>query len=144
MRHGYSDWFKIDLHIHTDKSKETKEGDYKGTFSINTLKSKLKENGVKVFSLTDHNIINVDAYREYYNNYDDKEDPLLLLGMELDIQGSTKPYHSLLIFNHCDVDSVERISEQLEKKYTDKSIVDKKQRILGFEDIVCILKTLTF
>ena len=64
MGQKYSDWFKIDLHIHTDKSKETKEGDYKGVFSVDTLKTKLKENGVRIFSLTDHNIVNVDAYRE--------------------------------------------------------------------------------
>ncbi len=136
MAKSYSDWFKIDLHIHTDKSKETKEGDYKGAFSIDTLKSKLKENGVKIFSLTDHNIINVEAYREYYSKYNDKEDPLLLLGMELDIQGSTKTYHSLLVFNHCDIKSVEEISGKIEQKYTEKSISDKKQRTLDFKDIV--------
>ena len=138
MGQKYSDWFKIDLHIHTDKSKETKEGDYKGVFSVDTLKTKLKENGVRIFSLTDHNIVNVDAYREYYSNYDSKEDPLLLLGMELDIQGSTKKYHSLLIFNHSDIESVESISNKLEKKYSDKSISDKKNRVLGIEDIVDI------
>lgn len=140
MEQKYSDWFKIDLHIHTDKSKETKEGDYKGTFSVDTLKTKLKENEVKIFSLTDHNIFNVDAYKEYYSNYDEKEDPLLLLGVELDIQGSTKTYHSLLIFNHRDIQSVESISEKLEKKYSDKSISDKKQRVLSIEDIVDIFE----
>lgn len=140
MEQKYSDWFKIDLHIHTDKSKETKEGDYKGTFSVDTLKTKLKENEVKIFSLTDHNIVNVDAYRAYYSNYDEKEDPLLLLGVELDIQGSTKTYHSLLIFNHSDIQSVESISEKLEKKYSDKSISDKKQRVLSVKDIVDIFE----
>lgn len=39
----YSDWLKIDLHIHTDKSKETKENDYKGFFSNAVLKQKLIE-----------------------------------------------------------------------------------------------------
>lgn len=140
MEEKYSDWFKIDLHIHTDKSKETKEGDYKGTFSVDTLKTKLKENEVKIFSLTDHNIVNVEAYSAYYSNYDEKEDPLLLLGIELDIQGSTKTYHSLLIFNHSDIQSVESISEKLEKKYSDKSISDKKQRVLSIEDIVDIFE----
>lgn len=140
MEQKYSDWFKIDLHIHTDKSKDTKEGDYKGPFSVDTLKTKLKENEVKIFSLTDHNIFNVDAYKEYYNNYDEKEDPLLLLGVELDIQGSTEKYHSLLIFNHSDIQSAESISGKLEKKYLDKSISDKKQRVLSIEDIVDIFE----
>lgn len=61
----YSEWFKVDLHIHTDFSKQTKTNDYQGHFDINILKQKLIENDVKLFSLTDHNIINVDAYRNY-------------------------------------------------------------------------------
>jgi len=140
MEQKYSDWFKIDLHIHTDKSKETKEGDYQGTFSVDTLKTKLKENEVRIFSLTDHNIVNVEAYREYYSKYDDKEDPLLLLGIELDIQGSSKKYHSLLVFNHDDIDSVENISLRLENKYSEKGIVDAKQRVLDISDIVQIFE----
>jgi predicted metal-dependent phosphoesterase TrpH len=64
----YSDWLRIDLHIHTDKSKETKTNDYKGNFDVPTLKAKLIENQVGIFSLTDHNIINVEAYEEYYNS----------------------------------------------------------------------------
>ena len=41
------------------------------------------ENRVGIFSLTDHNIINVDAYAEYYRTYNGEEDPLLLIGVEL-------------------------------------------------------------
>ncbi len=95
----YSDWLKIDLHIHTDKSAETKTGDYKGTFSVSLLKEKLKSNDVRIFSLTDHNIINIDAYREYYESYNPDKDPLLLVGIEVDIRGYAKTYHTLLIFN---------------------------------------------
>ena len=65
----YSDWFKVDLHIHTDFSKKTKTNDYQGNFDISVLKNKLIENEVKLFSLTDHNIINTDAYINYYNTY---------------------------------------------------------------------------
>lgn len=140
MENSYSDWLKVDLHIHTDKSKVTKNDDYSGTFSINALKNKLKENGVEIFSLTDHNIINIDAYREYYNDFDEKKDPLLLLGIELDILGSRKSYHSLLIFNHCDIESVERISSLLEKRYSDNGISDPMQRILSIKDIVEIFE----
>jgi hypothetical protein len=78
----YSDWLKIDLHIHTDWSRKTKENDYQGNFSVATLKCKLIECGVSIFSLTDHNIINIDAYREYYKGYNSATDPLLLLGIE--------------------------------------------------------------
>ena len=129
----YSDWFRIDLHIHTNFSKKTKNNDYKGIFSVETLKSKLKENQVEIFSLTDHNIINVNAYKEYYNNYS-IEDPLLLLGVELDIAGDKNTYHSLLIFNTSSVDEVQSISDKLEMKYVEKKL-DMFDRKLNFEEI---------
>ena len=132
----YSDWFKVDLHIHTDYSKQTKQGDYEGEFSIEVLKDKLIENEVKLFSLTDHNIINVEAYESYYNSYNEG-DPNLLLGCEFDIaveqeNGEDKTYHSLLIFNYNKIDDVRRISELLEEYY---NRVDKLERKITFEDI---------
>ncbi len=30
----FSDWFKVDLHIHSDFSKKTKTNDYQGNFDI--------------------------------------------------------------------------------------------------------------
>lgn len=140
MKKVFSEWFRIDLHIHTDKSKETKNGDYKGSFSITTLKQKLKHENVQIFSLTDHNIINLQAYKEYYESYNSENDPLLLLGVELDIEGSTKTYHTLIVFNHSDYDSAERISKTLEDKYAERGIIDKKQRQLTLDDIVTIFK----
>ena len=136
----YSDWLKIDLHIHTDKSKETKNDDYEGTFSIAVLKQKLKDNDVKIFSLTDHNIINVDAYREYYASYNPAIDPLLLLGVEIDLQGPSKKFHTLLIFNASEINVVERISNVLEDTYTSKGITDNFNRVLTFDDIAKCFK----
>lgn len=129
----YSDWLRIDLHIHTDKSKETKKGDYKGNFDVSTLKAKLIENKVEIFSLTDHNIINVEAYEEYYKDYTE-DDPLLLVGVELDIQGDKNSYHSLLIFNASTVEEVQDISKKLEEKYIELQY-DKFSRKLDFEHI---------
>ena len=129
----YSDWLRIDLHIHTIKSKETKQNDYKGNFDVPTLKAKLKENEVGIFSLTDHNIINVEAYEEYYNSYTE-DDPLLLVGVELDIHGDKNSYHSLLIFNASTVEDVQDISKKLEDKYTELG-QDKFSRKLDFEAI---------
>lgn len=114
----YSDWFKVDLHIHTDWNKKTKINDYQGNFDIGTLKQKLIENGVKLFSMTDHNIINTDAYIEYYQNYEEG-DPLLLIGCEFDIEvpesGKNKTYHSLIIFDKNSIEDVTIISEKVEK-----------------------------
>lgn len=131
----YSDWLKIDLHIHTDFSKKTKMNDYRGIFSVENLHNKLKEQDVSIFSLTDHNIININAYKEYYEKYNSDTDPLLLAGVELDILGNSKTYHSLLIFNCNDYDSVKAIHTRLEAKYAEKScaILDRK---LTFDDII--------
>ena len=129
----YSDWLKIDLHIHTIKSKETKTNDYKGNFDVLTLKAKLKENKVGIFSLTDHNIINVEAYQEYYNSYTES-DPLLLVGVELDIKGDKNSYHSLLIFNASTLKETQDISDKLEKIYSEP-VQEKFSRILNFEQI---------
>ncbi|PWE00013.1 hypothetical protein [Marinilabilia rubra] len=135
----YSDWHKIDLHIHTDKSKETKSGDYSGLFSVDVLYSKLIDNKVDVFSLTDHNIINVEAYEEYYSKYNSETDPLLLVGVELDIEklretGETTNYHSLLIFKYSDVEGVRKINKALEEKYAGKGLC-ALERKLTFDEI---------
>ena len=114
----YSDWFKVDLHIHTDWSKRTKTNDYQGDFDIGTLKQKLIENEVKLFSMTDHNIIKTDAYIEYYKNYKEG-DPLLLVGCEFDIEvpesSKNETYHSLIIFDKNSIEDVTAISEKVEK-----------------------------
>jgi hypothetical protein len=136
----FSDWMKIDLHIHTDYSRKTKEKDYKGEFSISTLKEKFKDNSVDIFSLTDHNIINVPAYAEYYSTRTET-DPLLLLGMELDIlvdnlAAGTTNYHSLLIFNISDLENVTRVNDLLEAAYSKKEISNPFKRCLTISEIV--------
>jgi hypothetical protein len=133
----YSDWFKVDLHIHTDYSKQTKTNDYQGHFDINVLKQKLIKNDVKLFSLTDHNIINVDAYKIYYENYTDG-DPKLLIGCEFDIEvpesGKTITYHSVIVFENDSFEDVEKISNQIEELYTKKGI-SKIERKITIDDL---------
>lgn len=130
-------WQKIDLHIHTDWSKKTKSNDYVGNFSIETLHEKLLTQGVQIFSLTDHNIINLPAYKEYYEKFNKEKDPLLLLGIELDIIGSNKKYHSLVIFNCSNFNYAEDINRRIEEKFNNKGL-DLKERYLTFEEIVDI------
>jgi len=137
MVEKYSIWQKIDLHIHTDWSKKTKESDYQGTFQVQTLHDKLTEQNVQIFSLTDHNIINLPAYKEYYENYNSENDPLLLLGMELDIKRKDKTYHSLLIFNCSDYRSAVDINTRLEEEYK-RSGSSLKTRKLTIDEIIDI------
>ena len=141
----YSDWFKVDLHIHTDWSKKTKTNDYQGNFDIGTLKQKLIENGVKLFSMTDHNIINTEAYTKYYKDYKEG-DPLLLIGCEFDIEVSEsdikvsefdkkETYHSLIIFDKNSIEDVTTISEKVEKIFDgNTNLQDRKITIDNLYD----------
>lgn len=138
MSNSYSDWFRVDLHIHTDWSKRTKHNDYKGTFTVSKLHEKLTENHVSVFSLTDHNIINIDAYQEYYSAYSENQHPLLLVGVELDIilkSGSADSYHTLIIFNLSSVNGAQRVYDSLEKKYRENGVEDT-ERVLTMYEVI--------
>jgi len=132
----YSKWRKIDLHIHTDKSKETKPNgnEYKGEFSVDKLLEGLHKNDIEMISLTDHNIINCDAYEEIL-----KKDIKTLVGVEFDICISNeilknyvynvynktsekidnKPFHALVIFKN---DNYIEISEKLENMFKKISV----------------------
>lgn len=129
----YSDWFKVDLHIHTDLSNKIKTNDYDGVFDLSILKTKLIENDVKMFSLTDHNIINSDAYESYYKNQKDG-DPILLVGCEFDIAVKQKDdkiltYHTLLIFNENSVDKAKEIAKIVEDHFSKKNISNSDRSI---------------
>lgn len=129
----YSDWIKVDLHIHTDYSKKTKTNDYQGNFDIAVLKQKLIENDVKLFSMTDHNIINVEAYENYYTNYNEG-DPKLLIGCEFDIEvpesGKTITYHSVIVFDNDTIDDVKTISEKIEDLFSSKLFPETERKIV--------------
>ena len=129
----YSDWFKVDLHIHTDFSKKTKTNDYQGNFDISVLKNKLIENNVKLFSLTDHNIINDDAYKNYYNAYQEG-DPKLLIGCEFDIEvpesGKNITYHSVIVFENDTVGDVDLISKKIEDLFILKGLSLTERKII--------------
>lgn len=129
----YSDWFKVDLHIHTDFSEKTKTNDYQGDFDVSVLKKKLIENKVKLFSMTDHNIINTQAYEKYYSNYSEG-DPKLLIGCEFDIEvpesGNPKTYHSVIVFENKTTEDVNIISNKLEELFTRKGIGLTERKIV--------------
>lgn len=131
-----SDWQKIDLHIHTDESKKTKNNDYRGIFSVDTLKRKLIENDVSIFSLTDHNIINTAAYTEYIQGFR-QDDPFPLLGIELDVEHKNgSVYHALVIFKEDitqDTDFIKQINTKLEDLYQNQEL---QQRKTTFEQII--------
>ncbi|SHI86787.1 hypothetical protein [Algibacter luteus] len=147
MKNKYSDWFKVDLHIHTDFSNQTKPNDYDGTFDISVLKSKLIKNDVKLFSLTDHNIINSKAYEDYYNSFSEG-DPILLVGCEFDIKvkqndGSFLTYHTLLIFNENNTIKANEISNIIETHFATNGI-DMKDRNLTIDQVFELFSSYQF
>lgn len=140
MSDSYSNWFRVDLHIHTDWSRKTKTGDYTGNFTVPVLHQKMTENEVLVFSLTDHNIINIDAYQEYYFSYSGENDPLLLVGVELDIivdVETPETYHTLIIFNLSSADGAQRVHDSLEQKYSEKGL-GPTERVLTMAEVIDI------
>lgn len=147
MNEIFSNWFKVDLHIHSDKSNITKTNDYDGEFNLAILKSKLIENEVKLFSITDHNIINVECYKEYYEVWTEG-DPILIIGCEFDIEvlqddDSFRTYHTLLIFDNSSSEMVEELSGRVEKYFTDAGI-DPKDRKLSVDEIFELFGTYHF
>ena len=97
----------------------------------------MTEHGVGIFSLTDHNIINVEAYTEYYEVYAGEEEPLLLIGVELDIDVVETRYHSLIIFCHHDVENLKRISDSFEHYFREKGYAPTERQI-KLDDIVSL------
>lgn len=155
----FSEWHKIDLHIHTDKSKETKSADYKGVFDVDVLTEKLKENSIEMISLTDHNIINCTAYDQFF----EKDEIKVLVGVEIDIAiteeelrkyilsvaepGDTKieikPFHIIIIFKSEDYNKLngllDKMYEAISKKELDSKInlnTQKKLRVTTFKYLI--------
>lgn len=130
-----SEYFNFDLHIHTNKSNITKKSDYEGVFDEDKLLEKLRDKHVDAYSLTDHNIFNIEAYENLFTKT--PTNMKLFIGVELDLikqedllqnikesveidktgDGSkTKDFfHSLIIFKS---DNVRELNRKLLNMYT--------------------------
>lgn len=111
----HSTWKRVDMHIHSKKSNEVKDNDYKGKeYSAKELLDKLLEDNVKVdiFSITDHNCINVELYKDLEtlivtDEYKDRIN--YIVGVELDVYDSsiyTDVFHCLCFFGNNDIDNI--------------------------------------
>lgn len=98
----------------------------------------MRKNQVSIFSLTDHNIINVTAYEEYVDAYSEIEkDPFPLIGFEADISHNDKTYHAIIIFEENITKNrsfIGTCAKKLEELYSD--IPDKKNRKITFAKII--------
>lgn len=141
----------MDLHIHSIESNKYKNNDYKGPeYDVKTLKSKLLKENINLFSITDHNCINVKLYNELLKHQNDllKNNLNFVVGCELDIRDNEiydKVFHCLVFFDTYNIDKINRIlnelvsieNEQL-KKYPDLGQVFKMFTKHGIEDFILI------
>ena len=102
---SFSKWLKIDLHIHSKESNKTKINDYDGTeYTADQLISTLEKEKINIFSITDHNTLNVQLYKQLENKRQELIDRNMnfLVGAELDIKDKEifdKEFHCLFFFN---------------------------------------------
>lgn len=119
---NFSEWNKIDLHIHSKKSSLVKDNDYDGEeYSAEEILDILtnSDNNINIFSITDHNCINVDLYKnieielqkeQYVNriNY--------IIGVELDVFDERiypEVFHCLCFFDSKDIDVIDKAINNL-------------------------------
>ena len=124
----------IDLHIHTSENPNEPNSNY----DIDTLLLKVKnfsQNATFMLSLTDHNMINKNAYLDLISKTDH-----VLLGAELHIRNypNVPPYHCHIFFNVSSIDEkvISDINKILDLLYPEKIITDDTKNIPSIEDIV--------
>ncbi|MEX1376201.1 MAG: hypothetical protein AB1Z23_01895 [Eubacteriales bacterium] len=111
---SYSDWLKTDLHIHSIISNQTKKNDYDGTeYTADELIKTLINNNVNLFSITDHNILNVDLYKDIERTIPKYEGQInYLIGAEIDVYDTAvhkDVFHLLIYFDTQNIDIVEKL-----------------------------------
>lgn len=113
--------FYCDMHIHTYQNANSRDG---SVYDIDSLFERVRK-GAKghraVISLTDHNVINKDAYERALAACGD--DIVLILGVELHVKSNgPKPYHAHAYFNAPldDLAVIDRLNILLDKLYSDK------------------------
>ena len=112
--------FYCDMHIHTYADANKREG---ANYDADTLLSRVRTcaKGHKaIIALTDHNVINADAYEAVLGKAGD--DVVLILGVELHIKANgPKPYHAHVYFNSGPTtENIAAINELLDKLYPNK------------------------
>lgn len=112
--------FYCDMHIHTYADANKRESVH---YDVDALLARVRDcaRGSKaMISLTDHNVINTDAYKEASEKAGDNV--ALILGVELHVKANgPKPYHAHAYFNvEPNDDNIEALNEVLDELYPDK------------------------
>ena len=125
---SYSKWIKMDLHIHSHESKRTKSNDYDGVdLTYDRLITALEEEKVNLFSITDHNTINEELYKELHQKRDQliEKDMNFIIGSEIDFfdeEIHDKTFHMLTFFDTEDINKVAQLLAKVFEKEKNKDI----------------------
>ena len=142
----FSEWNKVDLHIHSKKSNLVKENDYNGNeYDARTLLDVLMkaDNSVNIFSITDHNCINTNLYKELNEEIQNeiyKNKINYIVGVELDVLDEKiyeDVFHCLCFFDSRDVDLIEKSVNQLfnDVDYSERNNKNNFPRISKIFDV---------
>lgn len=130
----------VDIHIHTSENADS----LNSTYNVNELKNKIEtiaKGHPYIISLTDHNILNVDAYKNLQ-----RLNVNFLVGVELHIRNFQEcpPYHCHILFNIPDeiknneiefVKKLNNINDLLLKLYP-KKMVCNDDKIPTIHDVI--------
>lgn len=134
---AHSKWLKMDLHIHSQASNLTKDNDYDGCdLTYDALIKALTEENVNLFSITDHNTINIDLYKKLIENKDEliENNINFLIGVEIDISDKEiqeDVFHMLVFF---DTNDLNKISNVLTENFRVESFGDINTKV-EFSDL---------
>ncbi len=100
-------WVKIDLHLHTKSDKEFK---YFGDNFEGDFIDKLKEQGIKIAAITNHNKFNHDEFLRL-RHLANENGIWLLPGVELSVNDGKEGIHVLVIFEDSEITEKDFVSE---------------------------------
>lgn len=117
---------KLDLHIHSKKSLENKDGEppeliYNSLDRIEVLMEKLIANEINMASITDHNTFDFELYNALKQLEDEETVKKILPGIEFDVVFDGVPVHVVSIFDDLDFIKISKIDSYLDNhkdKYT--------------------------
>ncbi len=159
---NHSEWNLLDLHIHSKFSDKVKKNDYSGNgYTAVQLLNKLNlfvrdnEKQKMIFSITDHNCVDIKLYEELSKEIKNDEYRNLnyIIGVELDIKDSSiysDIFHCLLYFDTYELDKIESVMKSIfdscnsieergnEENYPNIAKIFKKIMENGIENFILI------
>lgn len=122
-------FYKCDLHMHSPSC-------YSRSLNKADFLKKIEESDIEVFSLTDHNVIDLDLYKHLLNNSKKK----FILGIEMNISinsdiisnhkleiSDVGYFHAILWFDITEIDAIVEKLEELQKEQIDASFFSGKR-----------------